>query len=84
MSGPYFPGQLRDPCGCYFPDNIRVRDVIEGEHTFRVLDCINCGERRIPIHRGAYGGPETWTPKDKLEGVREAARERLRLRNGAG
>jgi hypothetical protein len=46
--GPYSPNQKsHSPCGCYYPDVVRLRD--DKKRLVRILHCIHCGmqERRI-------------------------------------
>lgn len=42
MPGPYFPNQKRNECGCYYPDAMRVCDIIidiEKRIVWRVIAC---------------------------------------------
>jgi hypothetical protein len=47
MPGPYFTGQEAFPCGCFFPDVQRLRDMLEEK--VRVYHCTTHGEYKRPL-----------------------------------
>lgn len=50
VKGPYRPGQHAAPCGCYYPDIVRLQD----HPGIRIVFCWNCGFYWMPWTQGHY------------------------------
>lgn len=59
---PYFTGQIKEICGCYYPDFVLLGDDLERNVT--VFHCVTHGEITIPINRNREKLPLLPVPTD--------------------
>jgi len=84
MPGPYFEGQIVDPCGCYYPDVTRVGMDANTKESIR--HCINHGEYHIPVSPKVVWlnermsiPPEEWREEERKR-IRSEADEQRKLK----